>query len=192
MTTPPRLRFLKSVRNTLFNWSRRQQDDGIKLRGPRPAVVDVPLGQGRPVSPPVFPSRSFHFTCVIQRYYTANELRIKKEKEKEEAKNAKNAKNASASGSRPPQSHVTPQSAEVAQGQPSSEMHAAAVFTSSTAPAVSVASAVTTLATSLPDAMMPRAGCWRLYLLHVCSTYKWLIQRFRQFAPAFPWIRATC
>ncbi|OAX35243.1 hypothetical protein K503DRAFT_858729 [Rhizopogon vinicolor AM-OR11-026] len=82
---------------------------------------------------------------------------MKKEKER-----AKKAKNAFASSSRLPQGSVTQQSGRAAQVQSSTEPYAA-VDTSD----VAATSAVTTFTTSLPDAMIPRAGRWtRFRLFH--------------------------
>jgi hypothetical protein len=112
-------------------------------------------------------------TYVIQRNYTARELRMKKEKEKvRDAKNkmvAKNTKNAPESSSRPPKSNLTQQSAGVPQSR-SSELHVA-VSTMSTTPAVAAAPAAIPSMTSLPDAIIPRAGCWtRFWLFLLCAS----------------------
>jgi hypothetical protein len=95
---------------------------------------------------------------------------MKKEKEKEkarEAKNAKTAQNASAGSSGPPQSSITQQSGGVAHAQASSDLPAT-VATLSTTPPIAANSAVTTLTTSLPDAVIPQAGCWIRFWLFVC------------------------
>ncbi|OAX33344.1 hypothetical protein K503DRAFT_786567 [Rhizopogon vinicolor AM-OR11-026] len=81
------------------------------------------------------------------------------------------AKNASSANSRPPQSNVTQQSGGAAQAQPSSELHDA-VADSPTIPAVASTSAVSPSTTSLPDAMIPRAGRWTRFWLFVCYTVR--------------------
>ncbi|OAX31433.1 hypothetical protein K503DRAFT_870630 [Rhizopogon vinicolor AM-OR11-026] len=75
--------------------------------------------------------------------------------------NAKNAKNAPASSSRPQQSSVTQQSSVSAQAHPSSEP----VLTSSN---TAGAAATSTITTSRPDAMIPRAGRWSRFWLFIC------------------------
>jgi hypothetical protein len=97
---------------------------------------------------------------------------MKKKKEQEKARDAKNKKNtksvqdASSDSSRPQQSDVPRQSGGVVQSQLSSELHAA-VSTFSPAPAVAAASA-TASTTSLPDAVIERAGRWTRFWLYIC------------------------
>jgi hypothetical protein len=116
--------------------------------------------------------RLLHISIIIQRNYSAREARMKKKKEQEKARDAKNKKNtksvqdASSDSSRPQQSGVSRQSGGVARSQLSSEPHAA-VSTLSSAPAVAATSA-TASTTSLPDAVIPRAGCWTRFWLYIC------------------------
>ncbi|OAX34052.1 hypothetical protein K503DRAFT_803903 [Rhizopogon vinicolor AM-OR11-026] len=134
----------------LFSRTPLRCDEGIELQDRRSAAVDVPLAKGKP------------------RNYSAREVRMKRKREKEKEK-AMAAKNASSRSSRP-QSNVTQQSGGTAQGQPSSELHAA-VATSSTTPAVVSTSALSPSTTSLPDAMIPRAGRWtRFWLFFRCAS----------------------
>src|SRR5882757_9501322 len=96
---PPRTRLLEHVPN-LFSLTPR--DEGVELQEHHPTVVDVPLAEGRPVSPPLFPSRIFDSSNTIQRNYTARELFMKRKKEKEKEKEkAMAAKKASSGNSHP-------------------------------------------------------------------------------------------
>ncbi|OAX41610.1 hypothetical protein K503DRAFT_476727 [Rhizopogon vinicolor AM-OR11-026] len=106
-------------------------------------VVDVPFTRGK------------------DRNVSAAQVRMKKERER--ARKARNARNAYAGSSRPPQSSVTQQSGGAAQAQLSTEPHAAVAT-----PDVAAPSAINTLTTSLPDALIPRAGRWIRFWLFVC------------------------
>jgi hypothetical protein len=97
---------------------------------------------------------------IIQRNVSGAEVRFEKEKARN-AKNAKNTKNAPASSSRPPQSSVTQQSSGSGQAHPSSEP----VFISSN---TAGAGATSTITTSRPDAIIPRAGRWSRFWLFIC------------------------
>jgi hypothetical protein len=97
---------------------------------------------------------------------------MKKKKEQEKARDVKNRKNAksvqgaSSDSSQPQQSDVPRQSGGAVQPQLSSELHAA-VSTLSSTPAVAVISA-TASTTSLPDAVIQRAGRWTRFWLYIC------------------------
>ncbi|KAJ8582121.1 hypothetical protein M405DRAFT_868097 [Rhizopogon salebrosus TDB-379] len=97
---------------------------------------------------------------------------MKKKKEQEKARDVKNRKNtqsvqgASSDSSRPRWSGVPRQSGGAAQSQLSSELHAP-VSTLSSIPAVAVISA-TASTTSLPDAVIQRAGRWTRFRLYIC------------------------
>jgi hypothetical protein len=132
---PTQPRFLRWARSPFFN---SQINEGIELRERRREIVDVPLGQGRPVSP-FFPIRMFDSTYIMQRIYSRREVEMDKENarnarkaEKQKAREMKNTKNASAGSSRPSQSSVAQQPGEEVQTVPTPEPHSIGVPTSST------------------------------------------------------------
>jgi hypothetical protein len=61
---PTQLRFLQWARNSFLNIRNSRIDEGVELREHSTGVVDVPLGQARPVSP-FFPSGhlTLHMSC---------------------------------------------------------------------------------------------------------------------------------
>jgi len=96
----------------------------------------------------------------MQRNYSARDAWKKKEKARN-AQNTQNAMNISAGSSWPAQRSAAQQFGRAARAQASSEVHAT-VSTLSTTHIFA--------ATPLPDAVIPRAGCWtRFWLFMGCA-----------------------
>ena len=141
-------------------------DEGIELPERRATAVDVPLAQGNPVSPPLFPSRTFD-SYTLQRNFSRREVVKNREKArkakaaakevgKQKTQHSGNMKSPSAGNSQPSQSNVAQQpGGEAPQPQPSEESPAG-VSNSSTAAIIASSSA--------------SATCWTRFRSAVCCT----------------------